>query len=80
VRVNLIHSTLVFQENNIVHMTMRLNLIHSNNFFKKNYTKIKKLLLFIVLSEQCNSFVLFTKTLNSEEKKQLRAASANPVF
>jgi hypothetical protein len=29
VRVNLIHSILVFREKNIVHITMRVNLIHS---------------------------------------------------
>ena len=40
-RVNLIHSTLVFQEKNIVYMTMRVNLIHSKLvFFKKNVQKL----------------------------------------
>jgi len=42
VRVNLIHSTLVFREKEIVYITMRVNLIHSKLvFFKKKYTKIK---------------------------------------
>jgi hypothetical protein len=41
VRVNLIHSTLVFQEKNIVYMTMRVNLIHSKLVFFFKCTKIK---------------------------------------
>ena len=41
-RVNLIHSTLVFQEKNIVNVTVRVNLIHSKLvFFKKNVQKNK---------------------------------------
>jgi len=41
VRVNLIHSILVFWEKNIVYMTMQVNLIHSKLVsFKKN-TKTK---------------------------------------
>jgi hypothetical protein len=39
-RVNLIHSILVFQEKNIVHITMQVNLIHSKLiFFKKKLLK-----------------------------------------
>jgi hypothetical protein len=43
VRVNLIHSTLVFWEKKFVYMTMLVNLIHSKLvfFLKKNYTKNK---------------------------------------
>jgi hypothetical protein len=43
VRVNLIHSTLVFQEKNIVRMTVRVNLIHSKQvFFLKKICSLKK--------------------------------------
>ena len=43
-RVNLIHSILVFREKNIVHIIMRVNLIHSKLvFFKKNVKKINTL-------------------------------------
>ena len=38
-RVNLIHSTLVFREKNIVHITVRVNLIHSKLGFKKKTVK-----------------------------------------
>jgi hypothetical protein len=42
VQVNLIHSTLVFQEKNIIYMTIRVNLIHSKLgfFYKKLYKKL----------------------------------------
>jgi len=39
-QVNLIHSTLVFREKNIIYMTVRVNLIHSKLVFFK-CTKIK---------------------------------------
>jgi len=42
VRVNLIHSTLVFQEKNTVHMTVRVNLIHSKLVFFKKTINLKK--------------------------------------
>jgi len=41
VRVNLIHSTLVFREKNIIYMTIRVNLIHSKLVFLKKNTKTK---------------------------------------
>jgi hypothetical protein len=41
-QVDLIHSILVFQEKNIVHITMQVNLIHSKLvFLKKKYLKNK---------------------------------------
>jgi len=43
VRVNLIHSTLVFQEKKIVYMTMRVNLIHSKLVFLKKIQKLNTL-------------------------------------
>jgi len=39
-RVNLILSILVFQEKNIVHITMRVNLIHSKLILKKMLKKL----------------------------------------
>ena len=42
-RVNLIHSTLVFQEKKIVYMTMRVNLIHSKLVFLKKIQKLNTL-------------------------------------
>ena len=44
-RVNLIHSILVFREKNIVHITVRVNLIHSKLVFliKKTVEKINTL-------------------------------------
>jgi hypothetical protein len=41
--VNLIHSILVFQEKNIVYMTMRVNLIHSKPIFLKKIQKLNTL-------------------------------------
>ena len=40
-RVNLIHSTLVFREKSIIYMTMRVNLINSKLVFFKKNTKTK---------------------------------------
>ena len=40
-RVNLIHSTLVFRKKNIVYITMRVNLIHSKLVFFFLNTKTK---------------------------------------
>ena len=44
-RVNLIHSILVFREKNIVHITVRVNLIHFKlvYFLKKNVKKFNTL-------------------------------------
>jgi hypothetical protein len=41
VRVNLIHSTLVFREKNIIYVTIRVNLIHYKLIFFKKNTKTK---------------------------------------
>ena len=63
-RVNLIHSTLVFREKNIIYMTIRVNLIHSKLVF---FLKIQKLntlnnaIHLHCLRAQCNSLALFTQ-------------------
>jgi hypothetical protein len=62
-RVNLILSILVFQEKNIVHITMRVNLIHSKLILKKMLKKLTNWKKKNCSREQCmksrNSLLFF---------------------
>jgi hypothetical protein len=70
--VNLIHSTIVFREKNVIYMTMRVNLIHSKLVFflntKTKHTERKKVHVNSASKlhcsrAQCNSLALFACTV-----------------
>jgi len=72
VRVNLIHSTLVFQEKNIVYMTMRVNLIHSKLVFFLNVQKLntpKKKLFMRTVQVNCTIGVHSASELHCARKR-----------
>ena len=66
-RVNLIHSTLIFQEKNIVYMTIRVNLIHSKLVFLKKNTKTKH----TEKKKEITRTVQFTCTVHANSASEL---------
>jgi hypothetical protein len=70
VRVNLIHSTLIFQEKNIVYMTIRVNLIHSKLVFFLKNTKTKH----TEKKKEVTRTVQFTCTVHANSASELHCA------